>query len=99
MRSEMMRWLTRYPVPVMVSAFDIAENVIYPHSSQDGFLVGWLDPATKQIVSSWKLKELPSFLNDTMSIPDWRAIYTDVPFRTDTQVKALSYGVVLLQVG
>jgi hypothetical protein len=89
MRTELVRWLARYPVPIMVSAFDAAEDVIRPNSpSEDGFLVGWLDPATKEVESSWKLNELPSFLNDTSSIPDWRTIYKDIPFRTDAEVKA-----------
>lgn len=42
----------------------------------------------QQLAWGWKLNELPSFLNDNTFLPDWRAIYTDVPFRTDTQVKA-----------
>jgi len=89
MRTEMIHWLARYPVPVMVSAFDVAENIIRPNgSSDDGFLVGWFVPGTNEIASSWKLNELPAFLNDTTSLPDWRTIYKDVSFRTDTQVKA-----------
>jgi hypothetical protein len=89
MRTEMIRWLDRYPVPVMIWAYDVAENSIQPNgSSDDGLLVGWLAPGTGEIGSSSKLKELPPFLNDTTALRDWRTIYKDVPFRTDTQVKA-----------
>jgi hypothetical protein len=71
----------------MVSAFDVVENIIKP-VGDDGFLVGWFKPDTKEISSSWKLNELPPFLNNSSNLPDWRTIYTDVPFRTDAQVKA-----------
>jgi hypothetical protein len=89
MRAEMLIWLARYPVPVMISAFDAAENVLQSNGdADDAFLIGWLVPGKNEIASSWKLNELPAFLNDTTSIPDWRTIYKDVPFRTDTEVKA-----------
>jgi hypothetical protein len=85
MRSEMESWIKRYPVPLMVFAFDAAENVIRPNdAADDGVLVGWLVPNTQEIAFSWKLNEVPKLLNDTTSIPDWRKIYKDVPFRTDT---------------
>lgn len=90
MVQEMTHWLKRYPVAVMVTAFDAAEDIIRPNG-EDGFLVGWFAPGTNNIASSWKLKELPPFLNDTSSLPDWRTIYIDIPFRTDTQVKAAAF--------
>lgn len=84
---EMARWMKRYPVPVMMCAYDAAENILRP-DGEGGFLVGWFKPGTKEIACSWKLNELPAFLNDTSTLPDWRTIYTDVAFRTDTEVKA-----------
>jgi len=88
MRAEMVRWLARYPVPLMVWAWDVSENTIWPNGSSDNAcLVGWYAPGTNEIASSWRIDELPTFLNDTTSLPDWRTIYKDVPFRTDTQVK------------
>ena len=66
MRSEMEHWIKRYPIPVMVSAFDAADNVLRPNDPhEDGFLVGWFVPGTRELASSWKLSELPAFLNDT----------------------------------
>jgi hypothetical protein len=68
------RWLARYHVPLMVSAFDAAENVVRPNGKDnDAFLVGWHVRDTGEITSSWKLG---------------RSIYTDIPFRTQTQVTA-----------
>lgn len=87
MHLEMAYWMRRYPVPVMVCAYDAVENILRP-DGEEGFLVGWFKPGSKEFACSWKLSELPAFLNDASALPDWRTIYTDVPFKTDTQVKA-----------
>ena len=71
----------------MVCAYDAAENILRPNG-EDGFLVGWFAPESSKILHSWKLNELPSFLNDTSNLPDWRAVYPDIPFKTDTEVKS-----------
>ena len=36
MRTEMVHWLARYPVPVIVSAFDVAENIIRNYGENYG---------------------------------------------------------------
>jgi hypothetical protein len=89
MKAEVARWLARYPVPIMVWAYDAAENSIRPHGdADDGLLVGWHAPGTATLTYAWKVEGLPPFLNDTTNLPDWRTIYKDVPFRTDAEVKA-----------
>lgn len=89
MRAEVAHWLTRYPVPIMAWAYDAAENSIRPHSdADDGLLIGWNAPGTATLTYARSVEELPSFLNDMTNLPDWRTIYTDVPFRTDTEIKA-----------
>ncbi len=89
MKAEVAHWLARYPVPIMASAYDAAENSIRPHGDvDDGLLVGWYAPGTTTLTYAWKVQELPPFLNDTINLPDWRTIYKDVPFRTDAEVKA-----------
>jgi hypothetical protein len=89
MKAEMAHWLARYPVPIMAWAYDAAENSIRPHGDEDdGLLVGWYSPGTANLTFAWKVDGLPPFLNDTTNIPDGRTIYKDVPFRTDTEVKA-----------
>jgi hypothetical protein len=89
MKAEVAHWLARYPVPIMAWAYDAVENSIRPHGdADDGLLVGWYAPGTTTLTYAWKVEGLPSLLNDTTDLPDWRAIYKDVPFRTDTEVKA-----------
>jgi hypothetical protein len=90
MRTEMVHWMTRYPVPVMVWASDAADTRIRPNGwSDDGCLIGWFKPGTEgEIEHTWKLDSVPAFLNDTSIQRDWPTIYKDVPFRTERQVKA-----------
>ncbi len=86
---ELHRWLARYPVPLMVSAVDAKEDRIAVRDDPaEAHLVGWLDPTTKRAAQSWKLDDLTAFTRLNPSPPDWRNIYTDVPARTDAQVKA-----------
>ena len=89
MKAEVAHWLTRYPVPIMVWAYDAAENNIRPQGdADDGLLVGWYAPGTATLNYAWKVEGLPQFLNDTTNLPDWRTIYKGVPFRTDAGIKA-----------
>jgi uncharacterized membrane protein len=89
MKAEVAHWLARYPVPIMAWAWDAAENRIRPRGdTDDGLLVGWYAPGTATLTCAWQIEGLPPFLNDTTNLPDWRAIYKDVPFRTNVEVKA-----------
>jgi hypothetical protein len=81
------RWMARYPVPLTACTYDAAENIIRPNG-EDGFLTGWLTPGSNKFSYSWKLDELPSFLNDNSNLPDWRTIYPDIRFKTDAEVKS-----------
>jgi hypothetical protein len=86
---EMKLWLVRYPVPVMISAWNVAENIIRPNGySDDACLIGWYAPGTSDVAWSWKISEIPAFLNEAKNLPDWRTIYKGVPYKTDTEVKA-----------
>lgn len=86
MRSELQIWLRRYPVPLMVSAFDAAENLIRANDGRNIHLVGWLPPSG-EISASWKLDDLSAFVKSAPP-SDWRPIYTDIGYTTEGQVKA-----------
>jgi len=88
MQAELRIWLKRYPVPLMVSACDVAENLIEVNDGKNVHLVGWPLENGENIHSSWKLDDLSEFLKTAPPSPDWRTIYTDVGFRTGAQVKA-----------
>lgn len=89
MQAEMDRWLARYPVPLMTWGWDVAENIIRPNGpADDACLIGWRVPGTDEFASSWKIKEIPTFLNGAKNLPDLRTIYKGIPFKTDLEVKA-----------
>lgn len=88
METELKTWLSRYPVPLMIFAYDEAENMIAPKSETETCLVGWKIPDSDEIRQSWTLDDLTKFLESAPLHPDWRTVYSDVPFRTDAQVKA-----------
>lgn len=85
MEDELALWLKRYPVPLMVTGWDAKENILRTKSDH---LVGWVLPGTTQVVHSWQIDNLSAFLKSHPSTPDWRAIYRDIPFKTDAEVKA-----------
>lgn len=86
MQLELRHWLGRYPVALMVSAFDVSENLIPVNDGENIHLVGWVGP-TGEMNCSWKLDDLTEFLKTASRPSDWRIIYNDVPFKTGAQVK------------
>lgn len=87
MLSELSAWLNRFDVPIMMSAWDARENQIRLSAGETSFLVGW-QVSPGEVVHSWRYTDLDVFLATQPKRADWRAIYKDVPFRTDAQVKA-----------
>jgi hypothetical protein len=88
MERELVEWLGRYEVPVMVSAFDDTGNPI----SLNGFrasdhLVGWTDPASKKPLFHWRLVTETEFPRHSWDSSSLRSIYADIPFRTSTDLK------------
>lgn len=89
MVGELRYWLGKYPVPIMLSAGDATDSIVKPKESDgDSFLVGWLDPASKDPVWSWKAADLTRFNAERPFESDWRLIYADVPCRTQEEVTA-----------
>lgn len=92
MERELISWLSRYPVPVMVSAFDATEDLIrLGVTSQESHLMGFVNPETGQIVQRWGLfkdEEMPSGQSETGYLS---RVYKDIPARpqSDMRKKAL----------
>jgi hypothetical protein len=77
MEQELKIWLARFPVPLMVSSFDVTESLI-PLS--ESHLLGYIDPHTGTLVKKWGLHEnvLPT---DGMTAEYLEKVYREVPFR------------------
>jgi hypothetical protein len=84
---EIRHWIGRYPVPLMVWAFDDKEDILESPDGKERVLVAWNDAATGEVVLSWNIDDLSAHLNSVRPSPDWRTIYTDVSVRTDAEVK------------
>jgi hypothetical protein len=87
MLNELSTWLKRFDVPIMISAWDARENQIHPNAGETSFLVGW-QASSGEVAHSWRYTDLDVFLATQPKHVDWRTIYTNVPFKTDAQVKA-----------
>jgi len=87
LKAEVRHWIERYPVPLMIWAFDSKEDTIRPPDRDADCLVAWKDSKSGKIVESWNYRELSAHLEYPELTCDWREIYRDVPVRTDAEVK------------
>lgn len=82
-------WIKRYPVPIMTFAFDITGSIIEISKIRNSSsLVTWLENDDSGIATSWTGNDLDDFLEKNSENPDWRAIYPDIPYRTNKEVMA-----------
>lgn len=88
MERELQNWLSRFPVPVRVSAYDAKDDLIQvaPEFAQS-HLAGYVDPQTGQIIQQWGFPgddELPS---EQMDAGYLARVYEGVPFRLQEVVR------------
>jgi hypothetical protein len=88
MLAELRHWIGRYPVPLMIWAWDDKEDMITPEGQSENCLVGWPISDTGEIAHSWNIDDLSAHLKSAVPLPDWRIVYSDVKFRMDAEVKA-----------
>jgi hypothetical protein len=88
MISEMLEWLNRFPVPVMVSAFNAADDCLDVHDEpRKSDLVGYIDRATSKIVQRWGTLNDAEFPKEQSSPQYLSAAYPTVPFRLKEAVR------------
>jgi len=81
-------WLERYPVPIMVSAFDDTGSVIALSGNwQRNSLMGYIDPRNNKIVRQWRLLANDELPKDALDAAYLRKIYAGVPFKTKQQLR------------
>lgn len=92
MEAELDIWLERYPIPIMVSAFDDTGSGIdlsgyrpYDH------LIGLIDTKTNQVVQHWRLLKNDELPRDALNVSYLRKIYAGVPFKTKQQLRAQAF--------
>jgi hypothetical protein len=88
MEAESVIWLERYPIPIMISAYDDKGDLIILKEIRGcDHLIGFIDKQTHKVVREWRLlpnEELPSDALDTSYL---RKIYSEIPFKTKQQLK------------
>ena len=85
-RKELEIWLKRYPVPMMIFAYDKKENPLLLNNDTTS-LFAWINPDTNQIIQSWDSADQNRFLEKHPNKRDWLEIYHDVSYRTPEEVK------------
>jgi hypothetical protein len=88
MERELEIWLTRYPVPVMISAFDAKDDLI---SFSDEFggsnLIGYVELPGRTVVRRWGLSKNDESQVKEMDDDYLERVYRDVPFKLQKEVR------------
>lgn len=88
MEAELVIWLERYPIPIMVSAFDDTGSVIGLSSYRPcDHLIGYIDASTNRVVQEWRLLANDELPRDALNASYLRKIYAGIPFKTKQQLQ------------
>jgi len=87
METELVIWLERYPVPIMVSAFDNTGSVVSLKDHRPcSHLIGFIDTKTKKVIREWRLLTNDEMPKDALDVSYLRKIYEGIPFKTKQQL-------------
>lgn len=88
MEMELKEWLQRYPLPLMVSAFDGKGDLYRLEGTRaSDHLIGYLGAGVDSPAMFWRLlgdKEIPGDILDNDAL---LRLYADVPYKTSTQTR------------
>lgn len=88
MEAELVVWLERYPVPIMVSAFDDTGSVISLKGHRPcNHLIGFIDSKTQKVVREWRLLTNDELPKDALDVSYLRKIYEGIPFKTKQHLR------------
>jgi hypothetical protein len=88
MEEELLIWLNRFPVPLMVSSFDESDSFLHlSDRSDDSILMGYIDPNSGAVVSKWALLRQDQLPAAQLSKEYLQKIYTSVPTRLRREVE------------
>ena len=88
MEKELACWIDKYPIPTMVCACDDTGSFIYVKNSDGSNLLGWIDPETKQLKTSWNPNNFQKYDGKPEYFKEgWDKVYKEVGYRTQAQIK------------
>ncbi len=88
MESEMKTWLNRFRVPVLVSGYDVTEDLIRLPKEQGGsHLMGYVDANNQSVVQRWGVFENEELPPSQMTNDHFALVYTGIPFKLRKDVR------------
>jgi len=88
METELRGWLRRYPIPLMVSAFDAAGSLIHLEPIKDcNFLMGFVPKGQVTASLNWRLLKDEELPDDALYRNYLKTLYSDIPFRTNRDIE------------
>ncbi len=93
METESVIWLERYPVPIMLSAFDDTGKLIGLEGHRPfSHFTGYIDTKTNKTVREWRLITSDELPKDALDTAYLRKVYEGVPFKTKQQLRKQALG-------
>lgn len=87
MEKELVQWLKRYPLPLMISASDRHDSVIRLTGVRSSdHLIGYVDATSGDILSFWRLLRNAEFPSGPISKDRLLSIFSDVHYRTRADI-------------
>lgn len=88
MEAELVIWLERYPIPIMVSAFDDSGDLVNLENSRGcDHLIGHIDKQAHKVIREWRLLKNEELPRDALDTSYLRKIYSQIPFKTKQQLR------------
>ena len=88
LEKELKYWLKRFPVPILISAFDAKDNVIrLPGNSDESHLTGYVDIQSQQLVYRWGLMKNDEIPSEQKEASYLASVYQGIPFRLQQKVR------------
>jgi hypothetical protein len=88
MEKELKIWLARYPVPVMVSAFDAKDDLVRLSDEFGGsHLMGYIELQTGAVIRRWGLLKNDDLPPEQTGAEYLERVYEDVPFQLLEEVR------------
>lgn len=89
MEVEGAAWLSRYPLPLMVSSFGPSGDLVYLEGVRpENHYMLYLAPGDGQVRAYWRLLVNEEMPQEALSRDRLLSVYSGVPYRTSEEVKA-----------
>ena len=88
MEQELHIWLSRFPIPLMVSSYDDKEDNIELESVRScNYLFGFIDPSSNQPIQYWELVSNETFPKEQLEESYILSVYKDLPYKTIEEIR------------